>query len=190
MEDMFFLNRGDSLDIAKKLIRNTGLEESLALLKQKNHSGAVEPEELLRLVLSLSACNLVRTMREDFVVQEIMGDDQQDIIDDYIVESIRKQKLVKLRDGAEIMERCEAVEAVAGELQRHWFDDDDPKGPGPRYYCVKDVLRRLGDETNHELQDSLFEFMYLQHKYFIDFFKDLFKSQDLPGSPPKTPGRP
>ena len=163
------------MEIAKKLIRTTGLEDSLAILKEKYHTGAVGPEDLLKLVLALSTCNLVRTMKSEFIALEITDEDQQDIIDDYVVESLRRQILLPLKDGADRMEKCEAILGIARELQAFWNNTDDPKGPGPRYYCVKEVLRRLGDEMNYDLHDALFEFMYLQHKHYIDFFREFFK---------------
>ncbi len=172
---MFILKKNESLDISKKLVQNTGLKESLDLLKEKNHAGAVEPAELLRQILGLSACNLVRTMKESFIAREIMGEDQQDIIDDYVVESLRHQSLVGLKDGAERMDWCQEILSVAEGLQVFWDKTEDSKGPGPRYFCVKEVLSRLGDSLNYELRDAFFEFTYLQHKYFIDFFRALLK---------------
>ena len=178
---MLILRKNDSLDIARKLVQSTGLKESLDLLKEKNHAGKVEPGELLKQVLGLSACNLIRTMKEGFISREILGEDQQDIIDDYVVESLRRQDLVRLRDGADLMDRCQEILAVAEGLQVFWNDSNDPKGPGPRYYCVKEVVSRLGDALNYDLRDAFFEFTYLQHKHFIDFFRDFLKQ------PPPAP---
>lgn len=173
---MFSLELHESLKIAKKLIQNTGLNESLAILKEKYRLRDAEPEEILKLVLALSACNLMRTMKSEFITREIPEEDQQDIVDDYVVESLRRQVLLELRDGVERMEKCEAILGIARELQAFWNNTDDPKGPGPRYYCVKEVLRRLNDVTNYDLHDALFEFMYLQHKHYIDFFRELLKT--------------
>ncbi len=181
---MFILRKNDSLDIARKLVQNTGLKESLDLLKEKNHASKVEPGELLGQVLGLSACNLVRTMKEDFISREIQGEDQQDIIDDYVVESLRRQGLVPLRDGAELMDRCQEILSVAEGLQAFWNDTPDPKAPGPRYFCVKEVLSRLGDPLNYDLRDAFFEFTYLQHKHFIDFFRALLKPPPDPDAAP------
>ena len=64
---MFILEPHESLGIAKKLIRNTGLEASLEILKEKYHVRDVGPEEMLKLVLALSTCNLVRTMKSEFI---------------------------------------------------------------------------------------------------------------------------
>ncbi len=173
---MLILDKNQSLEIAKKLVQTTGLAESLEILKQKNFSVGVEPGDLLKQILGLSACNLVRTMKEDFVALEIMGEDRQDVIDDYVAESLRRQNLVKLRDGAELMDRCQEILGVAEGLQAFWESTEDPKGPGPRYFCVKEVLSRLGDSMNYDLRDAFFEFTYLQHKYFIDFFREFLKS--------------
>src|SRR5271156_283932 len=102
---MLTLNPHESLEIAKRLIQNTGLEASLAILKEKYRASGVSPEEMLKLVLALSTCNLVRTMKSEFIAQEIAEEDQQDIIDDYVVESLRRQVLVELKDGADKMEK-------------------------------------------------------------------------------------
>jgi len=173
---MFILKNNESLEIARKLVQTTGLGESLDLLKEKNHSAGVEPGELLKQILGLSTCNLIHTMQADFIANEIVGEDRQDIIDDYVVESLRRQTLVALKDGAERMERCQEILTVADGLQVFWDGAEDVKGPGPRYFCVKEVLSRLGDASNYDLRDAFFEFTYLQHKYFIDFFRELLKT--------------
>jgi|SRR5581483_5664893 len=178
---MLFLKEGDSLEIARKLIHKTGLDESLAIFEGKNQSKEISPNDMLNWVLALSTCNLLQTMKVDFVGRELDPDDLQDIVDDYVVESLRRQNLLKLRDGAELMEKCEGILSSVGELEAHWASGEDPKGPGPRYYCVKDVLKRLGNTLNYDLHDALFEFMYLQHKYYIDFFRELLKPPTIPG---------
>lgn len=172
---MFILKNNESLEIARKLVQSTGLGESLDLLKEKNHSAGVEPGELLKQILGLSTCNLIRTMQADFIANEIVGEDRQDIIDDYVVESLRRQTLLALKDGAERMEKCQEILAVTEDLQVFWDGSEEAKGPGPRYFCVKEVLSRLGDASNYDLRDAFFEFTYLQHKYFIDFFRALLK---------------
>lgn len=177
---MFILKNNESLEVAKKLVQTTGLGESLDLLKEKNHSAGVEPKELLKQVLGLSAINLIRTMEVDFIAGEIVGEDRQDIIDDYVVESLRRQRLVTLKDGADLMEKCQEILAVAEGLQMFWDGTEEAKGPGPRYFCVKEVLSRLGDASNYDLRDAFFEFTYLQHKYFIDFFRELLKTGPSP----------
>jgi hypothetical protein len=169
---MYFLFDGASLKIAKNLIRVTGVQETLKLFREKNISN-VGIEELFTQVLALNACNLIQTMKEDFINKEIDSEDQQDITDDYTVENLRMLGLIDIRDGADLMERCQDILDIAEKLRVYWTSKDEPKGPGPRYYCVKDVLRRLGNENNFELYDVLFEFMYTQHKHFIHYFKTL-----------------
>ncbi|HJT24069.1 MAG TPA: hypothetical protein VJ873_05800, partial [bacterium] len=82
---------------------------------------------------------------------------------------------VPLQDGADLMEKCQEILSVAEGLQVFWDGPEESKGPGPRYFCVKEVLSRLGDASNYDLRDAFFEFTYLQHKYFIDFFRELLK---------------
>jgi hypothetical protein len=172
---MLMLRKGDSLHVAKELIEHTGLQDSLILLESVKRSHTVSSDELLKLLLALSACNLVQTMKEDVIHREVLPDDQMDITDDYVAESLRRQNIMKMSDGAELMEKCVEILYLVGELEIFWRNDDDPMGPGPRYYCVKEVLRRLGNEENYPLRDSLFEFMYLQHKNFIDYFAKRLK---------------
>ncbi len=176
---MYFLFEGASLKIAKNLIQVTGVQETLKLFQQKNISN-VGMGELLVQVLALNACNLVQTMKENFIDKEIDPEDQQDIADDYVVENLRMLGLINIRDGADLMDKCQDILGIAEKLRVYWTSEDDPKGPGPRYYCVKDVLRRLGNEKNLELHDALFEFMYTQHKHFIHYFRTLLDPIDPP----------
>ena len=185
---MLILRNGDSLFIAKELIEKTGLQDSLILLESVKRSESVPPGDLLKLLLALSACNLVQTMKVEFIDQAILPDDQLDITDDYVTETLRRQNVLKMSDGAELMEKCVEILYLVGELEIFWRNDDDPKGPGPRYYCVKEVLRRLGNEENFPLRDSLFEFMYLQHKHFIDYFFHRLKPTDPPQDPAPEAG--
>src|SRR3974390_3233934 len=76
---VFILKNNESLEIARKLVQSTGLGESLDLLKEKNYTAGIEPRELLKQILGLSTCNLVRTMQVDFIAEEIVGEDRQDI---------------------------------------------------------------------------------------------------------------
>ena len=171
-----FFRKDESLERAKKLIQVTSLEENLAFFKAKQSAIKVPAREVLKWVLAMSACNLVRTMKVEFVAAKIPAEDQQDVIDDYVVESLRRQKLLKLKDGAEQMEMCQEILKATVELENFWLKgDDDPNSPGPRYYCVKEVLRRLGDEKNFDLHDALFEFMYLQYKHFLDYFRSFLQ---------------
>jgi hypothetical protein len=178
---MYFLFEGASLKIAKNLIQVTGIQETLKLFREKNIS-SVGMEELLIQVMALNACNLVQTMKEDFINKEIESEDQQDITDDYTVENLRMLSLINIRDGADLMEKCQDILGIAEKLRVYWTSEDDPKGPGPRYYCVKDVLRRLGNEKNFELHDALFEFMYTQHKHFIHYFRTLLDPIEPPAA--------
>ena len=170
---MFFNQKSDSLEIARQVISNTGLDENLGILKQKKHKGTVPPKELLKLVMALSTTNLVQTMKADFMEGDFSPAKHDAIVKDYILESFRKQDLLRL-DGKEEAETLRlAVMEIVGELQAFWDDRIDPKGsgPGPRYFCVKEVLRRLGGEQDHALHDALFELMYLQHKHYLKFFR-------------------
>ena len=172
---MFSLFEGASLKIAKNLIQVTGVQDSFRMIQSKNLS-AVGGAELLEQVLALNGCNLFQTMKEDFIDRQIDPEDRQDIVDDYIVENLRLQKAIPYRDGAELMDLCLAVQELAEKYKAHWTEErEEVGGPGPRYYCVKDLLRRLGNEKNYELHDSLFEFIYLQHKHFIHYFKVLLE---------------
>ena len=169
---MFWLFEGASLKIAKNLIRVTGVHQTLSLFYQKNLSN-VAAEEALKLILGLNVCNLMQTMREDFINSQIDPEDRQDIVDDYVVENIRQLKEIVARDGAERMDKCTEIMEISEKLRAHWMGEEDHSGPGPRYYAVKDILRRLGNEQNHDLHDALFEFMYTQHRHFIHYFKVL-----------------
>jgi len=175
---MYSFFEGASLKVAKNLIRVTGVRESLSLFMEKNISNTAS-EELLKIVLALNACNLNQTMKEDFVAKEISDLDRQDIVDDYVVENLREQDWIPIKDGGERMDKGMEILDVAEKLQVHWINEEDTNGPGPRYYCVKDVLRRLGNEKNFDLHDSLFEFIYLQHKQFIDYFRQLLDPEPM-----------
>ena len=186
---MFSLFEGASLKIAKNLIKVTGIQETLKLFREKNISN-VGIEELLIQVLALNACNLVQTMKEDFINKDIDSEDQQDITDDYTVENLRMLGLANIKDGADLMEKCQDILGIAEKLWVYWTSQDDPKGPGPRYYCVKDVLRRLGNEKNLELHDALFEFMYTQHNHFIYYFRTLLDPIEPIAAPVTTQSHP
>jgi hypothetical protein len=170
---MFFEKKFNSLEVARGIIKNTGLDENLGILKQKKQMGTAEPKELLKLVMSLSACNLVQAMKADFIAEEIGEQHREAIVRDYILESLRNQDLMKLKDKQVSEEMRTAVMVVVGELQNFWNESEDPhgSGPGPRYYCVKEVLKRLGGQPNFDLHDALFELMYLQYKHYIKYFR-------------------
>ncbi len=169
---MFFEQKSNSLEIARGIIKNTGLDENLGILKRKKQPISIESKEFLKLVMSLCACNLVQTMKADFIAEEINGQNSDDIIKDYILESFRTQDLVKL-NKSEAEEKRLAVMAIVRELEGFWDEKEDPhgSGPGPRYYCVKEILKRMGVQPNYDLHDALFELMYLQYKHYIKFFR-------------------
>jgi hypothetical protein len=169
---MFFDKKFNSLEIARQIIQNTGLDENLGILKQKKHSVPLPPRDILKLVMALCTCNLVQTMEADFIVQKLSEDEHEAVLRDYILESFRNQDLVRLKAKDEIEGLRQEVMKVVGELKRFWGDTDPQgSGPGPRYYCVKEVLARLGGEVNYDLHDALFELMYLQYKHYLAFFR-------------------
>lgn len=170
---MFFDKKFNSLVVARQIIKNTGLDENLGILKQKKHPASTPPREVLKLVMALSTCNLVQTLKADFIVQNLSGEEREAVTRDYILESFRNQELVRLEGKEEIEGTREEVMKIVGELQRFWKDTEDPQGsgPGPRYYCVKEVLARLGGEVNYDLHDALFELMYLQYRHYLAFFR-------------------
>ncbi len=171
---MFFNQpKSASLEIAKQVIKNTGLDENLGILKQKKHQSGAPPKEMVKLVMALSACNLVQTFKADFIQGAFTIEERDAIVRDYVLESFRNQDLVKLKGKDEAEELRLAVMAIVPDLQNFWNEEEDPQGsgPGPRYYCVKEVLRRLGGQTDYNLHDALFELMYLQYKHYLKFFR-------------------
>jgi hypothetical protein len=171
---MFNKKKFNSLDIARQIIKNTGLDENLGIIKQKNHAHSADSVELLKLVMALSTTNLVQTMKSDFIVQGLPEEIRNEIIREYIVESFRKQDLRKLK-GKELEEATRVVMELVRELNKFWDEAVDPQGtgPGPRYYCVKEVLKKLGGEINYDLHDALFELMYLQYRHYFRYFQGL-----------------
>lgn len=170
---MFFDKKIKSLDCARQIIKNTGLDENLGILKQKRYSVPIEPKEILKLVMALSTCNLVQTMKTDFIVSKFPEELRNDIVRDYVLESFRNQELVRLGGKDEIGELRLGVMEVVQKLQGFWGTAEDLSGPGPRYYCVKEILNRLGGQQNYELHDALFELMYLQYRHYLKYFKGL-----------------
>src|SRR5689334_8112603 len=114
---MFKKKKFDSLEIARQIIKNTGLDENLGIIKQKNHAYTVDPVELLKLVMALSATNLVQTMKADFVVRDLPEEIRSQVVWDYISESFRKQDLLKLR-GKAAEEAGHAVMDIVGGLNK------------------------------------------------------------------------
>lgn len=169
---MFFQKKSASLEIARRIITNTGLDENLGILKQKKQIGTGDPVEFLKLIMGLCACNLVQTMKAGFIVEGFPPESLEEITRDYVLESLRKQDLVRLH-GKQEEEIRQAVMTIVGGLQEFWKEDPQGSSPGPRYYCVKEVLKRLGTQTNYDLHDALFELMYLQHKHYIRCFMEI-----------------
>jgi hypothetical protein len=189
---MFSLFPGASLKIAKNLIKVTGVKDGLKLFLSMNLSN-VNKTELYIQMLALNATNLLQTMKEDFISKEIDSEDSQDIVDDYVIENLRHQEFIPIRDGAELMDKCQEIEGYAQKFRIHWLGEGEQTGPEPRYFCVMDVLRKLGNEKNHFLQDTLFDFVTLQHQHFTHYFETLLKPieepeiQPLPVAAPEVP---
>lgn len=173
---MFFNKRSNGREIAQGLIKNTGLDENLGILKQKNFSAGTGSAQYLELVMVLSACNLVQTMKADFIQGEFEPEVREDITREYILESLRRQDMVPLQGEKHLEIIRLGVMGVVAELQVFWKEEEsDGSGPGPRYYCVKEVLRKLGGAVNFDLHDALFELMYLQHRHYLSFFREYMK---------------
>jgi hypothetical protein len=178
---MFFDKKLNSLDIARQIIKNTGLDENLGILKQKRHAVPMAPKEIVKRVLALSTCNLVQTMKADFIVREFPEEKRDAITRDYILESLRNQDLFKLAGKDEAEEIRQGVMGIVAELERFWGGTDPQgSGPGPRYYCVKEVLTRLGGQQNYDLHDALFELMYLQYRHYLKYFGGLLGEPESP----------
>ncbi len=185
---MFAFFNGASFKIARNLIKVTGLAESLAVF-QKNTFSNIEEGEVLKLLLAVDACNLMQTMREDFIHGEIYEEDLQDTVEDYLVENLKAQVVIPCRDGAERMEQCQEILAMTARFQEYWVKEEC-KDPGPRFYCVKELLGRLGSEANTPIHDNLFEFVYEQHNRFIRYFRTLLEPMQAEDVPEQTPGPP
>ena len=185
---MFAFFAGASLRIARNLIQVTGLKESLAVF-QKNNFSNISEVEVLKLLLAVDACNLLQTMKEDFISREISEEDRQDAVDDYVVENLKGSAVIPCRDGAERMEQLDEILGVAAKFQENWTREDT-KDPGPRFYCVKELLRRLNCEDNTPIHDNLFEFVYQQHNRFIRYFKTLLEPFRTEGVPEPVPEQP
>lgn len=171
---MFFEKKNNSQSIARQIIKQSGLKENLKILEEKHHLVPQPPKDILRLILALSTCNLVQTMKTDFISQKLPQETRDDITRDYVLESFKNQDLAKLKGNEEIEALRQGVMEVVVELQKFWSPSEDPQdsGPGPRYYCVKEILARLGGETNYEVHDALFELMYIQYRHYLDYFRE------------------
>ena len=180
---MFSLFQGASLKIAKNLIKVTGAQEELNLFVKMNLN-TVDHQVLFTQLLALNACNLLQTMKEDFIATEIDAEDGQDIVDDYVVETLRHQHTLPIKDGAELMEKCQEIEGIAQKFRIHWLGEGEHNGPEPRYFCVMDILRKFGNEKNHYLQDALYDFITKQHDHFVHYFQILLTPLESPETQP------
>jgi hypothetical protein len=161
-----------SLETARQLILSSNLGESLDLFGPRDPGVTRGLPELLKWVLAMSACNLDRTMKLEGIAARMTEEERQDILDDYVMESLRRQKLQAFKDGGELMEKCQEVLEAAEQLGSFWYGTpQDPHNPGPRYYCVKAVLEHLGAQGRLNLHDALFEFMYVQYHHFLRHFQ-------------------
>jgi len=172
---MLFEKKNNSQSIARQIIKQSGLKENLKILEEKHHLVPLPPQDTLKLVLALSTCNLVQTMKADFITQKLTEEARNDITGDYILESFKNQDMVKLRGNEEANALRLGVMEVVAELQKFWSSSEDPQGsgPGPRYYCVKEILARLGGEPNYVVHDALFELMYIQYRHYLDYFREM-----------------
>ncbi len=186
---MFSFSQGASLKMARSLIRVTGTREALALFLDKNLS-TVDSQDLFIQLLALNACNLLQTLKEGFISDEINLEDGQDIVDDYVIETLRRQDWVKSRDGGELMDRCQEILGIAEKFQSNWEEGAEKPVLEPLYLSVMDVLRKFGSEGYFELQDSLYQFVNQQHQYFTHYFRNLlmpFGSVEAPAEPAPEP---
>ncbi len=153
----------------------TAMDAAFAELEKHQAGDAVFPVEKIKLVLALSTTNLIQTMKAEFISGKLDEKTRDAIAQEFLAESFRRQPLVDYKNMDDIDRGSAVVMRFVKELQGFWKEDVDPQGsgPGPRYYCVKEVLRRIGGPQNYDLHDQLFELMYLCHKNYIDFFKEL-----------------
>src|SRR5689334_3019306 len=98
MSPFFQKDKSDPLAIARQVIQNTGLDENLGILRQKKHNHSSKPQEVLKLILSLSTVNLAQTMKSDFIVKELSEKLRAEILQEYVCESLRQQELMKLKE--------------------------------------------------------------------------------------------
>jgi hypothetical protein len=172
---MIFVKKSAALRIAQRIVENTGLDGNLGIFTEQKYTGPAETAELLKLVMALSACNLVQSMKADFIVKGFSQESLGEITRDFVLESLREQKLVPLEGKKAAGEMRLEIMKVVGELQEIWKKEEEGQGAGsgPRYYCVKEVLQRLGGKVNYGLQDALFALMCFRHQYYIRYFKEI-----------------
>ena len=191
---MYLFFTGASLKIARDLIRTTGIGEYWGPLLEKSkwHGGK---GKLLTEILGLNACNLAQTMKETSVDKEIDAEDRQDLLDDYIMENLRLQNWVALRDGSERMGKWQEILVVWERLRPHFNRTREAQGFKPRLEAVRDVMRHLGTGANVPFEEALLEFVESQHRLFKGYIMALlepFSVEDLPAEPepPVEPQRP
>ncbi|HUO57114.1 MAG TPA: hypothetical protein VMV05_02960 [bacterium] len=170
---MFAFFQGASLRIARNLIKVTGLRESLAVF-QENNFASIGTAEVLKHLIAVDACNLLQTMEEDFIAKELPKDSLLEILDDYVIENLKAEPMIPCRDGADRMQQCLEIMDIVEKYQEYWVNPKT-QDPGPRFYCVKDLLRRLGCESNAPIRDNLLMFVYEQHNKFIHYFRTLLE---------------
>lgn len=181
---MYILFAGASLKIAKNLIQTTGMKGCWAPFLEKSR-GILDKEKLLKEILGLNTCNLSQTMKETAVDREIDAEDRQDLLDDYIVENLRLQDWISLRDGADRMAKCQEIEAVWERLRPHFNRTREAQGFKPRLEAVRDVMRHLGPGAPEPLEEALLEFVESHHRLFTGYFRALLEpfskfEEDLP----------
>ena len=118
----------NSLTIAKQIIKNTGLDENLGILKQKKYEVPLPPKDILKIVMALCTCNLVQTMKADFVTEKFSEKQREAITKDYVLESFRNQDLIIFSGKEEADQLRLSVMAIVEELQRYWKGTEDLKG--------------------------------------------------------------
>ena len=172
-----FSKKMSSLDIARRLVKVTGIKETLEILQKIKNPDPSRTGEYFKLILALSDCNLSQTLKEDTITSSFEREFLDSVIRDYIFECIRVLTPVRMSDAKAVEVFRTAVQDVSKDLQDFWKDEEELRsgGPGPSYYCVKEVLKRLNDEGDYDVHDALFEHMYLEHKNIIDLFRELIE---------------
>jgi hypothetical protein len=166
-------DRFTASEIVAQLLKICQCGIGLDFMEQSRVAGAVAPAERVKLLMALSATNLIETMKADFITQKLDEAAREQIAREFLEESLRRQTIAVFKNMDDIQHARVDAMRIVGELQKFWNEESDPEGtgPGPRYYCVKEILGRLGGGPDYTLHDTLFEMMYTKHKEFIDFFR-------------------
>jgi hypothetical protein len=167
--------KNSSQEIAEMLLKLSELPALFEQLQVKKGRNPEMAQKILQIILAMSACNLVQTLKTDFLVSKLSPEKREAILRDYILQAFRSQTLVKFKNEAELNEKRQLVMGIVSELQKPWNENEDShgSGPGPRYFCAKATLSMFGADPDFELHDALFEHMYLKYKLYIDFLKTL-----------------